>query len=117
MSRLTLRLPETLHQQLANLAEGEGVSLNQYIVYALTRQVTLSYVVDSVPKEEIQEQKLSFNSLLQELGKASSAEITTALAEREMVPPDKELDSNAVAVLQKKIQDAANTPPKTDGEA
>ena len=29
MSRLTLRLPETLHQQLAQLAEGEGVSLNQ----------------------------------------------------------------------------------------
>ena len=33
MSRLTLRLPETLHQQLANLAEREGISLNQYIVY------------------------------------------------------------------------------------
>jgi predicted HicB family RNase H-like nuclease len=29
MSRLTLRLPETLHQQLVKLAEGEGVSLNQ----------------------------------------------------------------------------------------
>ncbi len=27
MSRLTLRLPETLHQQLAHLAENEGVSL------------------------------------------------------------------------------------------
>ena len=39
MSRLTLRLPETLHQQLCHLAEDEGVSLNQYIVYALTRQV------------------------------------------------------------------------------
>lgn len=26
MSRLTLRLPETLHQQLTDLAEGEGVS-------------------------------------------------------------------------------------------
>ena len=28
MSRLTLRLPETLHQQLIHLAEGEGVSVN-----------------------------------------------------------------------------------------
>ena len=35
MSRLTLRLPETLHKQLTRLADGEGVSLNQYIVYAL----------------------------------------------------------------------------------
>lgn len=37
MSRLTVRLPEALHHQLMCLAESEGVSLNQYIVYALTR--------------------------------------------------------------------------------
>ncbi len=40
MGRLTLRLPDTLHQQLASLAEEEGMSLNQFIVYALTRQVS-----------------------------------------------------------------------------
>lgn len=34
MSRLTLRLPESLHQQLSYQASQEGVSLNQYIVYA-----------------------------------------------------------------------------------
>ncbi|MFO0097762.1 MAG: toxin-antitoxin system HicB family antitoxin [Aphanizomenon sp.] len=33
-----MRLPETLHQHLIKLAEIEAVSLNQYIVYALTRQ-------------------------------------------------------------------------------
>jgi hypothetical protein len=117
MSRLTLRLPETLHQQLANLAEVEGVSLNQYIVYALTRQVTLAYSVSSVPKEEIQQQKLSFNSLLQELGKASSAEITAALSERETVPPEQDLDSGTVALLKQKIQDAATAPSTTDSDA
>ena len=36
MSRLTLRLPETLHRQLEAQARREGVSLNQYIVYALS---------------------------------------------------------------------------------
>ncbi len=116
MSRLTLRLPETLHQQLANLAEGEGVSLNQYIVYALTRQVTLAYSVSSVSEEEIQQQKLSFNSLLQELGKASSSEITTALTEREMVSPENELDSDTVDRLQQRIQNAAKAPSKTGGD-
>lgn len=40
MGRLTLRLPDTLHQQLVSLAEEEGMSLNQFIVYALTRQVS-----------------------------------------------------------------------------
>ena len=117
MSRLTLRLPETLHQQLTNLAEGEGVSLNQYIVYALTRQVTLAYSVNSVPKEEIQQQKLSFNSLLQELGKASSAEITTALTERETVSPEKDLDAATIVLLQQRIQDAAKSPSKTGNDA
>ena len=117
MSRLTLRLPETLHQQLTNLAEGEGVSLNQYIVYALTRQVTLAYSVSSVPEEEIQQQKLSFNSLLQELGKVSSAETTTALAAREMTPPEKDLDSNTVAILQQKIKNATEASSKIGSDA
>lgn len=41
MGRLTLRLPDALHTQLETLARSEGVSLNQYLVYALTRQATL----------------------------------------------------------------------------
>ena len=107
MSRLTLRLPETLHQQLAHLAEGEGISLNQYIVYALTRQVTLAYAVASISDEEVQQQKRLFGSIVQELGKASSSEIAAALAEREMVPSEKELDSGTVEGLQQKIKAAA----------
>lgn len=40
MSRLTLRLPESLHQALAQRARAEGVSLNQLIVYQLARMTT-----------------------------------------------------------------------------
>jgi hypothetical protein len=40
MSRMTVRLPESLHRRLAEQAEREGVSLNHYIVYSLTRTVT-----------------------------------------------------------------------------
>ncbi len=64
MSRLTLRLPETLHQQLANLAQGEGISLNQYIVYALTKQVTSAYTVKVASKEDIEKQQHNFNNLV-----------------------------------------------------
>ena len=39
MSRLTVRLPDSLHRQLTHQAEREGVSLNHYIVYTLTRTV------------------------------------------------------------------------------
>ncbi|MEO1634018.1 MAG: YlcI/YnfO family protein [Cyanobacteria bacterium J06631_9] len=110
MSRLTLRLPETLHQQLTSLAEGEGVSLNQYIVYALTRQVTRAYSVSEVSKEEVRKQKLSFQSLIEDLGKASPSEIATVLSERETVPLEEELDSDTVNLLQEKIQGAAKAP-------
>jgi hypothetical protein len=88
MSRLTVRLPDTLHRQLANLADQEGVSLNQYIVYALTRQTTLAYTVQAVPAEEINQQRASFAALLQSLGQASAAEIDQVLAEREAVEPE-----------------------------
>ncbi|MGJ3249450.1 MAG: YlcI/YnfO family protein [Elainellaceae cyanobacterium] len=104
MSRLTLRLPETLHQQLTNLAESEGVSLNQYIVYALTRQVTRAYSVSSFPEEEVQQQKRIFESLLQDLGKASASEIQATLTEREYVEPEEELTSDVVARLRKRIE-------------
>lgn len=40
MSRMTVRLPDSLHERLALQAKREGVSLNHYIVYSLTRTVT-----------------------------------------------------------------------------
>ncbi|WP_201150067.1 toxin-antitoxin system HicB family antitoxin (plasmid) [Cyanobacterium sp. IPPAS B-1200] len=46
MSRLILKLPETLHHKLANLAKSEGVLFNQYIVYVLSCQIHKSYTVD-----------------------------------------------------------------------
>jgi hypothetical protein len=64
MSRLTLRLLETLHQHLIKLAETEGVSLNQYIVYALTRQAVSTEFIQATPEKEIIEQEQSFNTLL-----------------------------------------------------
>jgi hypothetical protein len=104
MSRLTVRLPETLHQQLIHLAEGEGVSLNQYIVYALTRQVALAYSVQAIPEAEIEQQQKVFKSLIKELGQASSREIASILAERERIEPEAELDSDSVDRLREKIR-------------
>lgn len=107
MSRLTVRLPETLHQQLIHLAEGEGVSLNQYIVYALTRQVSLAYSVQAVSEAEVEEQQRVFKALIQKLGQASFTEIDSILAERERVEPEAELSSAMVARLQERIRNQA----------
>jgi len=91
MSRLTLRLPDTLHRQLESLAHHEAVSLNQYIVFALTRQATVAYTVQVVPEEETRRQQVIYTALLQSLGQASSREVEHTLVERETVEPEKEL--------------------------
>jgi hypothetical protein len=103
MGRLTVRLPGTLHAQLTSLAEQEGVSLNQYIVYALTRQVTLAYIVQPVPEQEVAQQQASFAAVLQSLGQASFDEIEAVLSEREPVEPEYGLNRERVARLQERL--------------
>ncbi len=104
MSRLTLRLPETLHQQLVYLAEGEGVSLNQYIVYALTRQATSAHTIQERSEAEVEQQQKAFQLLLQQLGQASSVEIDSILATREQAQPESELSSDVVERLRERIR-------------
>ena len=104
MSRLTLRLPETLHQQLAQLADREGVSLNHYIVYALTRQATSSDQVRVKSEAEILQQQDAFQELKQRLGKASRDEVEAILTTRERVEPEGDLLPEVVARLQKRLK-------------
>jgi predicted DNA-binding protein len=48
MSALTIRIPESLHQNLKALAEREGVSANQFVASAVAEKMasvlTLSYL-------------------------------------------------------------------------
>lgn len=104
MNRLTLRLPETLHQQLATLAEEEGVSLNHYIVYALTRQVTLAYTVRPVAEATVQQQEAAYTALLQTLGQASFEEVRAVLDERETGYPERALNAEVIQQLRERIE-------------
>ena len=104
MSRLTLRLPETLNHKLVDVAKSEGVSLNQYIVYALACQVNTNYTVEKISDENIQKQKESFNRLLQNLEKGDDAQIDTVLSEREFVAPEEQLDPQLQELLLQKLQ-------------
>jgi hypothetical protein len=102
MGRLTVRLPGTLYDQLADLAEREGVSLNQYIVYALTRQTTLAYTVQTLPQQAVAEQRASYTALLQNLGRASFEQIKATLDEREAAEPEGGLSSEVVTRLRER---------------
>src|SRR5215204_5224284 len=75
ISRLTLRLPVTLHRQLEKLAKREQTSLNQYLVYVLARQAIEAYTVHELPEEAVTQQRTAFPTLLQNLGHASSDQI------------------------------------------
>ena len=55
MSQLTLDLPESLRLELERQAVREGVPLQNYIIYALTRFITAS---DLVP------QKIAFEEMV-----------------------------------------------------
>ena len=44
MARLTVRLPDTLRDRLAERADEEGVSLNQFLVFLLSQASTLDSV-------------------------------------------------------------------------
>ena len=103
MSQLVLELPTTLHHQLETLARSEGVSLGQYVMFALTRQTTQAYTVQAVPENEIAQQKSAFSALLQNLGKASFAEIEQIMRERETVAPEAGLTPEIVQRLRERI--------------
>ena len=104
MGRLTLRLPQTLHERLCELADQEGVSLNQYIVYALTRQMTLDYTAQAVPERAIAEQRASYAALLDRLGKATFDEIQAVMDEREPAEPETGLDAEAMQRLRERME-------------
>ena len=103
MSRLTLRLPDTLHRQLETLAKHEEISLNQYIVYALTRQVTVAYTVQTLPEKAITQQKAVYTALLQTLGQASFDEISKVMSEREEVEAESGLTPDIAKAIQSRI--------------
>ncbi|RME89780.1 MAG: toxin-antitoxin system HicB family antitoxin [Anaerolineae bacterium] len=104
MSRLTLRLPDSLHRQLEALARSESVSLNQYIVYALTRQVAQAYAVQALPEKTIVGQRAAYTALLQNLGRASFEEIRQVLDEREEVEPERGLTPEVLDQLKKRVR-------------
>jgi len=97
MARMTVRLPETLHQQLQQLADIEDVSLNHYIVYALTRQVTQQSSLQQVPGHIVAEERAAYAALLDRLPRATDAEVRQALDAREMVTPEEGLSPEVIA--------------------
>ena len=104
MSRLTLRLPESLHRQLETRAKREGISLNQYLVYALTCHLGSGYTVEAVSDSAVREQQEAYAALVAGLGQASAEDVQEQLDRREPMPPEPELDAEAAAGLRRRLE-------------
>ena len=103
MGRLTLRLPETLHQELDARAQQEGVSLNQYLVYALARHLTAKYTVVLASDERVKQQQQRYADLLDSLGEATDAEAAAVLARRDVEVPEDAAVAERILLLREKI--------------
>ncbi len=104
MGRFTLRLPQTLHSELESRAQQEGVSLNQYVVYALTRQVASTYTIQVLPEATVKQQKANFEKLLDSLGDASISATKAFLAERAIGEREDGLTDEMIARLEEKME-------------
>jgi hypothetical protein len=105
MSQINLQMPDTLHHQLEALARNEGVSLDHYILYLLTRQISSGYQAQPVSAEAQGEDRGKFSELLHSLGQASEFELETTLAGREQSEAEPELTTDVIARVQKRILD------------
>lgn len=91
--------------------------LNQYLVYALTRQAASDYTVVALSPEVVQQQREQFEALLRRLRAASPEEIADAMAEREPALPEPNLDPGLIHRLRLCINEARTTYDPGSSEA
>ena len=71
MSALSLRLPKSLHEQLRELAQEEGISVNQFVMLAVAEKVAAIATIEYLEKRA---KRGSCENLLEILGKAPDVE-------------------------------------------
>jgi predicted DNA-binding ribbon-helix-helix protein len=64
MSTLSLRLPESLHKQLKDVAEREGVSINQLITTAVAEKLSALMTVDYLEVRAARGHRAAFDRVL-----------------------------------------------------
>jgi hypothetical protein len=64
MSTLSLRLPESLHKQLKEVAEREGVSINQLITTAVAEKMSALMTAEYLEEHAARASRSAFDSVL-----------------------------------------------------
>jgi HicB family len=71
MSALSLRLPKSLHEQLRELAQEDGISVNQFVMLAVAEKVASISTIEYLQKRA---KRGSRETLLAVLNKAPDVE-------------------------------------------
>jgi hypothetical protein len=64
MSALSLRLPDSVHRHIKELAQKEGVSINQFIASAVAEKVSAIATEDYLKSRAERADKNTFDSIL-----------------------------------------------------
>ncbi|MCO5183786.1 MAG: toxin-antitoxin system HicB family antitoxin [Anaerolineae bacterium] len=64
MTAFTVRLPESLHKQIKQLAKDEGISLNQFLTLAAAEKMSALRTIDYLRLEAEKGSREDFDALL-----------------------------------------------------
>jgi hypothetical protein len=64
MTTLTIRLPDSLHKEIKQLAQMEGVSINQFLTLAAAEKISALRTVDYLREEAAQGSRADFEAFL-----------------------------------------------------
>ncbi len=67
MSTLSVRLPESVHKKLKELAQKEGVSMNQFISLAVSEKLSALLTVDYLKERAKKGNREAFEDILSEV--------------------------------------------------
>jgi hypothetical protein len=74
MSTLSIRLPDSLHQQVRELAEQEGVSINQFIALAVAEKMSALRTVGYLEERARRGSREKFEAVLAKVPDAEPEE-------------------------------------------
>ncbi len=67
MSTLTVRLPESLHAKIKELAKAEGMSINQFLVVAAAEKMSALLTEDYLEQEAKQGNRKDFERFMKKV--------------------------------------------------
>lgn len=71
MSTISLRLPESLHERVRELAKQENISINQFISTALAEKISALLTADYLEERALRGRRVKFDHALSKVSDAA----------------------------------------------